>query len=72
MTSILDAGFLYALVDRTDIHSESVIDALQQLRGRILLPVIAITETAYLIQKRSRLRGFSKIFLTAERVGILI
>jgi predicted nucleic acid-binding protein len=51
MISILDAGFLYALIDRTDIYNEPVVSALTQYRGQIVLPVIAITETAYLVKK---------------------
>lgn len=60
MTSILDAGFLYALIDRTDIHSGPVVEALTQYRGRIVLPVIAVTETAYLVKKNLGIESLAK------------
>jgi len=51
MESILDAGFLYALVDESDEHNFAVTKAMQNYRGRIILPVPAITEVAYLVKK---------------------
>jgi len=51
MTSIIDAGFLYALVDEADQHNFSVDGGDAKLSRRIILPVPAITETAYLVKK---------------------
>lgn len=52
MTSLLDTGFLYALIDSTDEHYEAVLSAMQSYRGRILFPVPAITEATFLISSR--------------------
>lgn len=52
MISLLDTGFLYALIDSTDEHQEAVFAALESYRGRILLPVPVITEVTFLIAKR--------------------
>jgi len=51
MESIIDAGFLYALVDEADEHNFAVTEVMKKYRGRIVLPVPAITETAYLVKK---------------------
>lgn len=45
------AGFLYALIDKSDSYNAAVLSVLQHYRGRILLPVPAITEISYLIGK---------------------
>ncbi len=52
MTSYLpDSGFLYATVDESDAHHVSVIAATKRIRGEVLLPIPAITETAYFLAK---------------------
>jgi len=49
MTSyLLDTGFLYALINRSEQRQEEVVAATTAIRGAIVLPVPAITETAYL------------------------
>ena len=50
MTSyLLDTGFLYALINRSEQKHEEVVAAASAIRGSIVLPVPAITETAYLL-----------------------
>ena len=50
MTSyLLDTGFLYALINRSEQRHEEVVAATSAIRGAIVLPVPAITETAYLL-----------------------
>ena len=50
MTSyLLDTGFLYALINRSEQKHEEVVAAASTIRGSIVLPVPAITETAYLL-----------------------
>ena len=51
MIALLDAGFFYALVDNDDLHSDAVKGALKTHPWRIILPIPAITETAYLVRK---------------------
>jgi predicted nucleic acid-binding protein len=49
LISIIDSGFIYALLDQTDEHHASVVSAMQSYRGRILLPIPAITEVTFLL-----------------------
>jgi predicted nucleic acid-binding protein len=41
---LLDSGFLYASIDESDKHHESVKDIARRIRGNIILPIPAITE----------------------------
>ena len=50
MTSyLLDTGFLYALMNRSEQKHKEVVAAASTIRGSIVLPVPAITEIAYLL-----------------------
>ena len=51
MISVLDTGFLYALFDCDDLHHTDVLRTMAAYRGRIILPVAAITEVAYLVKR---------------------
>ena len=51
-TAIIDSGFLYATLDKGDIHHRSVVQVLETFDGKILLPVPVLVETGYLIQAR--------------------
>lgn len=51
MVSLLDSGFLYALVDNSDEHHNKVVRVMQNLRESIVLPIPVITETAYLVKR---------------------
>jgi uncharacterized protein len=44
---LVDSGFLYADIDRSDAHFETVNSVTKRIRGRIFLPVPAITEVTY-------------------------
>lgn len=48
---LMDSGFLYALIDDTDRYSIAVKRALESIYEEIVLPIPAITETAYFISK---------------------
>lgn len=48
---LLDSGFLYASIDESDNHHKPVKNVTQTIRGNIILPVPAITETAYFWRK---------------------
>lgn len=48
---LMDSGFLYALIDETDVHSQNVKNALQGVYEEIVFPIPAITETSYFISK---------------------
>jgi predicted nucleic acid-binding protein len=49
MAYLLDTGFLYALLNRKEQTHEAVVAAAQTIREPIILPVPAVTETAYLL-----------------------
>lgn len=48
---ILDSGFLYASIDSSDTHHHDVARAASLVRGRVVLPIPAITETAHFVAK---------------------
>ena len=48
---LMDSGFLYALIDETDVYSRKVKAALETIYEEIIFPVPAITETCYFISK---------------------
>ncbi len=47
--AILDSGFLYAITDKDDAHYQAATETLKNFRGRLILPVTILVETAYLI-----------------------
>jgi len=49
MAYLLDTGFLYALLNRKEQTHEVVVAAARTVREPIILPVPAVTETAYLL-----------------------
>lgn len=57
---LLDSGFLYASIDKSDSHHESVKNVTQTIRGNIILPVPAITETAYFLAKNKGVEDVAK------------
>ena len=57
---LLDSGFLYASIDESDKHHESVKSAVKRIRGNIILPVPAITETAYFLSKNKGIEEVAK------------
>ncbi len=61
MTSyLLDSGFLYALVDRKDIHHKVVFDARSVISGRIILPTPAITEICYFVKRNLGVQALAR------------
>ncbi|MFN0084801.1 MAG: type II toxin-antitoxin system VapC family toxin [Blastocatellia bacterium] len=51
MNYLLDTGFLYATLNRTEPRHSITLDIIRRIRGEIYLPVPAITETAYLLKR---------------------
>ena len=51
MTTLIDAGFLYALLNRRDPNHSAVLRVAQTLTPPVFLPIPTITEVAYLLQK---------------------
>jgi uncharacterized protein len=49
MSLLLDTGFLYALLNRTEQNHERVLAAARTVHEPVILPVPAITEVAYLL-----------------------
>ena len=49
---IVDAGPLFAYVDHDDRHHPSCLEILESHPGPLLVPMLVITEVAYLVQTR--------------------
>lgn len=49
---VVDAGPLYALVDRDDPSHQACLDVLESLRGPLHVPMLALTEVAYFVGTR--------------------
>jgi len=52
VTLLIDAGPLYAYVDEDDRHHEVCLELLQTHPGPLRVPVLAVTEVAYLLGTR--------------------
>ena len=62
MAYLLDAGFLFALIDENDVHHANCVETLKRIHHQIILPVPAITETAYLVKRECGVEALA-IFL---------
>jgi uncharacterized protein len=51
VAALIDAGFLYALLNRRDPHHRDVLQVAQTLRSPVYLPIPMVTEVTYLLQK---------------------
>ena len=49
---MVDAGPLYAYVDRDDRHHRASLDLLERHPGPLIVPMLVITEVAYLLSSR--------------------
>lgn len=58
---LLDSGFFYASIDDSDEHHESVTKVTQTIRGNIILPIPAITETAYFLLKNQGVEALANL-----------
>lgn len=56
---LLDSGFLYASIDESDKHHKAVKNVTQKIRGNIILPIPAITETAYFLSRNKGIEAFN-------------
>jgi uncharacterized protein len=66
MVYLLDAGFLFALVDKNDLHHLNCYESFSKIHGKIILPVPAITETAYLVKREC---GIEPLAIFLEMLG---
>lgn len=69
MISVLDAGFLYALIDENDAYNPAAVDVMTRYRGSIILPVPAITEVAYLVRRNMGLEALALFVESLRAVG---
>jgi uncharacterized protein len=51
VAALIDAGFLYAMLNRRDPHHGEVLQVAQTLLSPVYLPIPMVTEVAYLLQK---------------------
>lgn len=64
---LLDSGFLYASIDESDNYHASVKSAAEKIRGNVILPVPAITETAYFL---ARNKGIEELARFTESISV--
>ena len=67
---IIDSGFLYALVDDSDEHSERVRKAVESVYELILLPSPAITEIAYFVQRNLGQSALARFIENLNSMGM--
>lgn len=61
MPLLVDAGVLYALVDRSDAWHSRAVDYVRTSNTNLLAPVTVLPETAYLIRTRLGIREELKL-----------
>lgn len=57
---LLDTGFLYAGIDRTDNRHLEVKEVIDRIRGNVILPVPVITETTYFLSRNMGLEAVAQ------------
>lgn len=67
---IIDSGFLYALIDEKDSHSEQAKDVLQHIFEEIVLPIPAITEVAFFVSKNLGVEALAKFLESLPRMNV--
>lgn len=72
MTCIADTGFLVALVFENDRHHVSVVEVARRLREPVLLPNVALTEIAYLIQREQGIGATVSFLERLKTLGMQI
>jgi predicted nucleic acid-binding protein len=73
MTSyLLDTGFLYADIDRTDNRHLDVKGAIERIRGNVILPVPVITETTYFLSRNLGLKAVAQFLDNLEVSGFIV
>lgn len=69
---LIDSGFLYALVDERDLHSSPAKQIVGTLREEIVLPVPAITETAYFVSRNLGPEALAKFVKSIPNMGLIL
>lgn len=69
---LIDSGFLYALIDKADQHATPVNSAIQTVFEAIILPVPAITETAYFVSKNLGARALAEFINGLDEMNMII
>lgn len=72
MPLLVDAGILYALVDRSDAWHRPAVEYLKRFRPTLLAPVTVVAEAAYLVHTRlgaRQERALIKSFVDGE-IGV--
>lgn len=72
MTCIADTGFLVALVFENDRHHGSVVEVVRTLHEPVILPNVALTEIAYLVQREQGIRVTARFMAQLKNMGMQI
>lgn len=51
MAYLLDSGFLYGLIDETDVHHAAVTEAMSNIHDLVIFPVPAVVEVSHFLSK---------------------
>ena len=68
---LMDSGFLYALIDDTDEHSKSVKNSLLEVYEEVILPVPAVTETAYFLSKNLGVEALANFLENLPEMNVI-
>lgn len=69
---LLDSGFLYALVDERDRYSSQALRILDEIYEEVVLPVPAVTETAYFVSKNLGAAALARFVGSVPNMGITL
>lgn len=70
MTSyLLDTGFLYALIDKNDVHHNAVFAAMAKIRESIVFPIPAVTEVSYFVSRNLGVEALANFLIDLAETG---
>ena len=72
MPLLVDAGILYAMVDRTDAWHAPTVEYLKRFRPGLLAPITVLPEAAYLVHTRLGVREELKLIEGFANGGVAI
>jgi len=72
MAYLIDTGFWYATIDRNDKHHAKVVQASEKLHETTVVPLPAITETAYLVGRNLGVEHLAKFSENLSRTTFQI
>ena len=72
MSLLLDTGFLYALLNRSESNHARVLAVSRTIREPVILPVPAITEVAYLLLRDVGSEAVADFLQSLEKTDLIL